>query len=256
MEKQKVNLEKILSVFNQKGIEKRRQASTMAEILNLKYQSAKQKLDEKRGITYSEVKEIYKYFNVPVEEERNYNSIFIMNDMHVKCNVEVDDTPVEIKEKNTNYATRKGSFYIVCPSTNHPPSALKRVTRMEFLPAPKLAILDNDIEMLELLQSVSKRYGIDASVFKNKKEILSAMQRENFDCYIVDWLLDYAENAEEVIKTIRDKNEKVPIILLTGQVNQHEREIGETIKDYGVELVEKPTRVFIISSILLANIFY
>lgn len=256
MQKQNVNLDKIIKLFNLKGIEKRKQASMMAEILDIKYQSAKQKLDEKRGITYNEVKGIFKYFNVSLEEERNHNGIFIMNDMHVRCNVEVDNSIVNKKENNTNYATMKGNFYIINSSSSYFSPEMKKVNKIDFLPAPKLAILDNDVDMLDLLNSVCNRYGINASVFQNKTEILAAMEKESFECYIIDWLLDYAENSEEVIKRIRKDSDKTPIILLTGQLNQHEREIGGAIMDYGVELIEKPTRIFIISSILLANLFY
>lgn len=133
---------------------------------------------------------------------------------------------------------------------------MKKVKKMDLLPAPKIAILDNDNEILELMQSVSNRYGIDGQAFQTAASLSEAIDSESYDGYVIDWLLDYDQNSEEVIKKIRSTDEKVPIILLTGQLNQHEQEIGETIVKYGVELVEKPTRVFILSSILLANIFY
>ena len=228
----------------------------MAEILDIKYQSAKQKLDEKRGITYNEVKRVYEYFNETFDDKKNYNGIFIVNDMHVRCNVELSDENIEIKEPGINYAYKSGNYYIINPTASRINKDMKKVVRMDFLPAPRIAILDNDNEILELLQSVSNRYGIDAHVFQTTSTMLEAISKESFDGYVIDWLLDYGENSEEVIKEIRATNEKVPIILLTGQLNQHEREIGETIVKYGVELVEKPTRVFIISSILLANLFY
>ena len=93
-------------------------------------------------------------------------------------------------------------------------------------------------------------------VYDTAQALMQAVDKEDYDGYVIDWLLDYGENSEDVIKKIRSKSERVPIILLTGQLNQHEREIGETIVKYGVELVEKPTRVFILSSIILANLFY
>ncbi|MFV9671465.1 response regulator [Pantoea sp. KXB25] len=250
------NLKKVIDLFERKGIDKRKQASTMADILGIKYQSAKQKLDGKRGIFYSELKSVYNYFYESLEEAKPYNGIFIVNDMHVRCNIVVSDDKVEIKDPGINYAYFHKNYYVVNPTGVKFNKDMKRVIRMDFLPAPKLAILDNDKELLELIKSVSNRYGIDASVYETAQDMMQAIDREDYDGYVIDWLLDYNENSEAVIKKIRSKSETVPIILLTGQLNQHEREIGEIIVEYGVELVEKPTRVFILSSILLAHLFF
>lgn len=250
------NLKKVLDLFERKGIEKRKQASTMADILGIKYQSAKQKLDGKRGIFYGEVKSVYNYFHESLEETKPYNGIFIVNDMHVRCNIIVSEEKVDTKEPGINYAYLHKNYYVVNPTGVKFDKDMKRVIRMDFLPAPKLAILDNDKELLELIKSVSNRYGIDASVYETAQEMMQAIDKEDYDGYVIDWLLDYSENSEEVIRKIRSKSEIVPIVLLTGQLNQHEREIGETIVEYGVELVEKPTRVFILSSILLAHLFF
>lgn len=48
--------EAISMLLAQKGVGDRKHASTMASILNLQYNSAKQKLDGKRGITLDEIK--------------------------------------------------------------------------------------------------------------------------------------------------------------------------------------------------------
>ncbi len=256
MERPKLNLQKVLNLLERKGIGKRKQASTIAEILDIQYKSAKQKLDEKRGITYQEVKRIFSFFNESLDDRRNYNGLFIVNDIHIRCNVEVSNEDVEVKEPGINYAYKSKNFYIINPTSSKIHKDMKKVKKMDLLPAPKIAILDNDIEILELMQSVSNRYGIDGQAFQTAASLSEAIDSESYDGYVIDWLLDYDQNSEEVIKKIRSTDEKVPIILLTGQLNQHEQEIGETIVKYGVELVEKPTRVFILSSILLANIFY
>ncbi|WP_261643013.1 helix-turn-helix domain-containing protein [Erwinia mallotivora] len=256
MDKPKHNLEKILTLFERKGIEKRKQASTMAEILDIQYNSAKQKLDEKRGITYQEVKKIHHWFNEPLDDRKNYNGLFIVNDMHIRCNIEVSTEIVEFREPGINYATKKGNYYIVNPTEPKVDKDMKKVVKMELLPAPKLAILDNDIEIIELLQNVSNRYGIDGKIFQTVSALNEAIDKESFDGYVIDWLLDFGETSESAIKKIRIIDEKTPIILLTGQLNHHEKDIGEAIMNYGVELIEKPTRTFILSSILLANLFY
>ncbi|OQV64610.1 response regulator receiver protein, partial [Serratia nematodiphila DZ0503SBS1] len=48
-------IDAISALLTLKGVGDRKHASTMANILNLQYNSAKQKLDGKRGITLDEV---------------------------------------------------------------------------------------------------------------------------------------------------------------------------------------------------------
>nr|CBX81337.1 hypothetical protein EAIL5_2517 [Erwinia amylovora ATCC BAA-2158] len=256
MDKKTTNLEKVHDLLEKKGVDKRKQSSTLAEILGIKYNSAKQKLDGKRSISLTEIKKIYRYFNDSFDGSRDYNCVFVMNDMHVRCNVDVDPEVVETIKADENYAVKDGLNYIINASQNRKNANAYRVRKLEFLPAPKIAILDNDADILELLQSVCSRFGIEAETFQTKDEILKVMSMQTFDCFVIDWLLDYGENSEQVIDAIREQNEKSTIILLTGQLNQHEKDIGKAIMKYGVEIIEKPTRTFIISSILLNNLFF
>ncbi|WP_072133200.1 helix-turn-helix domain-containing protein [Winslowiella iniecta] len=250
------NIQKIQELLARRGIDKRKQSSTIAEVLGIKYNSAKQKIDGKRSITLVEIKKIYRYFNESFDGGREYNCVFIMNDMHVRCNVEIETEIAEFIEQGVNYAINYNDNYIINTNIKINSENAYRVRKLDFLPAPKIAILDNDAELLELLKSVSARFGIDAQTFQNRDEILEAIKKQPFDCFIIDWLLDYGMNSEKVINAIRDINEACTIILLTGQLNRHEREIGETIMKYGVDVIEKPTRTFIISSILLNNLFF
>lgn len=256
MTKKTTNIQKIQDLLEKKGVDKRKQSSTLAEILGMKYNSAKQKLDGKRSISLTEMKKIYRYFNDSFDGSRDYNCVFVMNDMHVRCNVEVDQQVAETIKSDENYAIKDGQYYIINANQQQKIGNMHRVSKLEFLPAPKIAILDNDAEILDLLESVCRRFGIEAQTFQTKDEILEAMTRQAFDGFIIDWLLDYGQNSDRVINVIREQNEKCTIILLTGQLNQHEQEIGKAILKYGVEIIEKPTRTFIISSILLNNLFF
>lgn len=258
MEKKSSLVQKIQNLMIQKGIDKRKQASTMAEILGIKYNSARQKLDEKRGMSFSEARDVFRYFNENFDGGREYNCIFIIKDVHKRCNIETEETPAENLDENDTYAIKNKDLFIINTNVDvHKKQQLYRVKKIDFLPSPKLAILDNDTDILDLLNSISSRYGIDTYTFKNKEEIINSLKYQKYDCYILDWLLDFGETSEEVIVKIREDNDKNPtILILTGQINHFERIIGEAIVNHGVELIEKPTRAFIISSILLSNLFF
>lgn len=249
---------KVQKLMNSKGIARRKQASTMAEILGIKYNSAKQKLDKKRGISINEAKKVFAYFNDTYMDARDYNCVFITKDVHKRCNIETDEFLTNIPSPNDTYASKKNNCFIIDTNTeDQAQNNLYKVNKIEFSRSPKLAILDNDKDILNLLDTLSSRYGIDTYTFTNKKEIIEAIKNQDFDCYILDWLLDFGETSESIIIKIRETSKKhQPIIILTGQLDQHEKLIGDVIIKYGVELIEKPTRGIIISSLLLSILFF
>ncbi|MGV3345584.1 helix-turn-helix domain-containing protein [Enterobacteriaceae bacterium LUAb1] len=257
MEELSAVTQKILNLLTKKGIEKRRHASTIAEILGIKYNSAKQKLDEKRKFSFSEIRKIYNNFNESDDDAKEFNCVLIMNDLHIRCNIEAEHTPSEETDDNNKYAIKRNELFIIATGNAHHYEQEKyKVKKIDFLPAPKLAILDNESDILLLLKMLCSRYGIETHIFQRKDEITEAIKTNRYDAFIVDWLLDFGETAEEVIKAIRHNHELSPVIILSGQVNQYEHNIGKTIINYDVVLIEKPARPMIISSILLNSLFF
>lgn len=251
-------IEKITNLLNNKGVTERKHASTIASILGLQYNSAKQKLDGKRGITLDEVIRVFKYFNEHFEGLKTHNCVFIMNNIHRRCNIKVDESSTSEIVDGENYAVKRDGIFIVDPnlvSSEH--KEFHRVDSIDFLPAPRIAILDNDLDILTLLEKIIKRYGIESDKFSTDKELLVAMQKNNYEAFLLDWLLDYDETSEGVVKNIRKESEShAPIIILTGQLNHYEKSIGEMILNHEVHLIEKPAKPYIISSILLSELFF
>ncbi|MBH2632826.1 response regulator [Serratia marcescens] len=251
-------IDAISALLTLKGVGDRKHASTMANILNLQYNSAKQKLDGKRGITLDEVKKVFQYFNEPFAGQRTHNAVFIMNSIHKRCNIEVDERPVTQADNDETYACKKDDLFIININREHAAEApLYKVNKIDFLPAPRIAILDNDGDILELLKKIASRYGIETETFQTADAMLAALEQQSFEAFILDWLLDFGETSERVVKKIKDAlDPHARIIILTGQLNHYEKNIGDMILHYDVHLVEKPTKPLIISSLLLSNLFF
>ncbi|CAI1821848.1 helix-turn-helix domain-containing protein [Serratia proteamaculans] len=250
--------EAISALLNQKGVGDRKHASTLASILNLQYNSAKQKLDGKRGITLDEAKKVFQYFNQSFEGRRAHNCVFIMNSIHKRCNIEVDDKPVDNIEDAETYAFRKDDLFVINTGRDKSADAeLYKVTKIDFLPAPRIAILDNDQDILELLKKITTRYGIETDTFSMAATIIDSLDQHTYEAFILDWLLDFGETSEKVVEKIKDRvDTPAQIIILTGQLNHYEKNIGDMILNYDVHLVEKPTKPLIISSLLLSHLFF
>lgn len=252
-------IQKIVNLLDSKGVDVRRRASTLAEVLDIKYNSAKQKIDGKRKFSLQEAKKIFSFFGEGYGTFNTHNGVFIMNDLHVRCNIQVEDerVPAHERQPGKNYASKKGNLYLLHATPDEKSDeGMYQVKKIDFLASPKIAILDNENDILMLLSSVCSRYGIDTESFQNKDELIYAIQNNSFDCYILDWLLDYGETAESVLKTIRSRNDTVPVYILSGQLNHYELNISKAIINYNAELIEKPARPILISSILLSNLFF
>lgn len=249
-------IQKIIKLMEVNGVEKRKQASVLAEILNIKYNSAKQKLDEKRGITYDEIQKVLYYFNRYNTQSQNYNGVMITGNIYIRCNVDVEGPVLKIDDPRDNYAFKRNGLYIINSSENiHNSEVYYKIKRLEIVPNPKLAILDNEPDILDLLQSLCLQHGIHAHTFQTKADLITSLKNNTYDCFLLDWLLDYGDTSEDLIKKIRNENITSPIVILTGEIEKHEKKIGESIANFQVELIQKPTRPHIVISTLINKMF-
>ncbi|ENJ1285692.1 response regulator [Salmonella enterica] len=255
-------ISKINALFERHGIEKRKQASTMAAILGITYNSAKLKLDNKRGIRSDELQALYSHFNETLNDLRvvkEFNAVYITKNIHQRCRVKVEETPATEVEEANFYALKKDDFFIInVPPVTDTERPLYKVTALEFLPAPRVAILDNDQDILTLTQKTLKRYGIESDCYLNGEELSEALNQTTYDAFIVDWLLDYGKTSEQIIKRVSNKKGHIPLILmLTGQLNHYENKISSVLLEYNnVQLLEKPSRPILILSPLISNLFF
>lgn len=260
---QEDKIKKINALFERHGIEKRKYASTMATILGIHYNSARSKLDQKRGIRNEELQTLYSYFNEPCDawtHNKKFNGVYITNTTHQRCRIKIQDVPANEIESANFYATKRDDGYYV---VNVPPvtvtgQPLYKVTTLEFLPAPKVAILDNDSHILTMTQKTLKRYGIESDCYQTEKELNDALNQTTYDAFIVDWLLDYGETTDKIIRDINNSISPPPmIILLTGQLDHYEHKISNILLEYkNVRLIEKPSRPIVIVSPLISNLFF
>ncbi|TQO04786.1 UNVERIFIED_ORG: BetR domain-containing protein [Citrobacter freundii] len=251
-------INKINKLFEKHDVEKRKHASTMATILGIHYNSAKLKLDNKRGIRNEEIKALYEHFNEPLIEKnegKGFNGVYITNKTHQRCRVVTQDKPATEINVSNFYAVKKDGFHIISvPPAEDRDKPLYKVTAIEFLPAPRVAILDNDLDILSLTQKTLKKYGIESDCYETGEELEEALNNKKYDAFIVDWLLDYGKTSESVIKNV--SNDTI-IILLTGQLDHYENNISKVLLEHNnVQLIEKPARPIVILSPLIANLFF
>ncbi len=102
-----------------------------------------------------------------------------------------------------------------------------------------VAIIDDDIELLELMNIYFKQHGFQTSTFSNPEEAIVSIENQRISPHLVitDLKLPNLDGIE-LIKKIRSKNKDVPIILMTGM---HDVSIAiEAIKSGAQDFIIKP----------------
>lgn len=83
--------------------------------------------------------------------------------------------------------------------------------------AISVAVLDDSAETAISICANLARAGLRAEPYSSADQLAAAMKTQNFDCYVLDWLLQDG-TSEPIIVSIREKQgHATPIYLLTGE---------------------------------------
>lgn len=120
-------------------------------------------------------------------------------------------------------------------------------------PAPRrVAVLDDEMDSAQSIVDFLAAKGIDAHAFSTGDALLSAMDAEHFDGFIVDWLLG-SKTASDLLGQIRAHQSAGPLIILTGQISTgmaKEDELAVAGATYKALVFEKPMRLLTILNAL------
>ena len=105
----------------------------------------------------------------------------------------------------------------------------------------RIAVLDDDLDQLELVKCALAAIGHDAHVFADGQSLLRVFRRETFDMLIVDWQLPDISGPEVVAWARKNLDYPLPILFVTNR--REERDIVEGLAAGGDDFMSKPTRV-------------
>ncbi|WP_146056737.1 response regulator [Chromobacterium alticapitis] len=101
-----------------------------------------------------------------------------------------------------------------------------------------VAVLDD--KDADLLSAILVQQGLFALPYYESQALLQALSHEEFDAFVLDWVLGEPGSCMEVIETIRRQSPNVPIIVLTGYALEHESELSKALQTNGVYYIGKP----------------
>jgi len=89
----------------------------------------------------------------------------------------------------------------------------------------KIAVVDDEIDILELLKINLKKSGFTPYLFQKGEDILKFVEKERVDLAIIDLMLPDIDGLE-ILKKIKEKQKRIPVIILTAKGEEFDRVIG------------------------------
>jgi ActR/RegA family two-component response regulator len=153
-------------------------------------------------------------------------------------------------------AVRTAAGWSAIPASEATQDSVYRIEKIEARPADAtrkvIAILDDDEDLTNSICAHFEASGYDARPFYRIADLLASAMAQNYDGYVIDWIVGET-SVLKLIASLRDKNAKSPIVVLTGQVIAgvvEEVDIAEAVKRYDLTFSEKPVRTSILEATL------
>jgi CheY-like chemotaxis protein len=271
--------ERLVELMAEHGVTARQQANLLSDLCGLSLSQARRKL---RGAMWSfdEVLAVARHFGASIDQiflhsasgsiihasitpgasaQPLQDATFLMDKLALPCQVRLgtlvvgtpgDDELLAAQnqegwvvgtKKQLDRHRVKGSCYlanqvILTPSTTKP--------------SIRIAILDDDVGTSETLGEWFNEAGYAATAFTSCDDLL-ASNIENYDTFVVDFMLAGGDSSQAIIKTIRQALPDAPVLLLTGKLRDgqaSEADLTAMLRTSNVTFFEKPVRPSILAA--------
>jgi ActR/RegA family two-component response regulator len=263
--------ERVRSLFERKGIAKRRHAATISTYLHLSPSQAHRKMKGESPWTLAQIKEIATAFDIApaelfqaVDDTQNLDYLgqratLVVGHDELICIAKIG-SEVDAEEPSTLFvAVQTQEQWRVYRTGQAPAGRLYHVEKIEIegrrpMPdRPVIAILDDNASAAdELARSLRKRDFLTIP-FYSIDTMLDAVDKTCFSGFILDWMIG-SETARRCIEAIRvTHGTDVPIVVLTAYMGHagHATTIAEMMTRHKIiGPYEKPARAPVIAAAL------
>src|SRR5438093_10518775 len=93
------------------------------------------------------------------------------------------------------------------------------------VPVAKILVIEDEPKTANAIRSGLRGEGYDATVAKTGEDGFFQLNAEPFDLVVLDWMLP-GRDGIEVLKTLRSRGAKTPVLLLTARDTIEDRVVG------------------------------
>lgn len=271
--------ERLSALMSERGVLPRQQATLLCELCGVSPSQARRKL---RGSMWSfgEVLTVVRHFGAALDQvfsgspntDIAYDSgaagafvpalqeaAFLMEKLELPCLVRLGALAVGTPADNELLTAQKQDVWYVGLKKqlerHHVSEPFYRADQVLLTPAQpqsgiRIAILDDDFNTSETLGEWFNAAGYAATAFTASEQLM-ASKINNYDAFVVDFLLAGGDSSRATIKQIRHTLPDAPIVLLTGKLRDgkvSEADLTTMLRTANVTFFEKPVRPSVLAA--------
>jgi len=257
----------VRALLERHGLPKHRHASFVGEFFNLSRAASHQRVNKSSAWTLDDFQALANRFGETLAQvlgavssnDSGAKATLNVGGMEISCRVWLtgDDATTPV---STLVAMEEKGVYRVVPATAAAGGDAKRIARLEVAhdatPAARVAVFDDERDVATSVCGMLRSAGIDAVAFYVAEDLLQAIPQDQFDGYVVDWLLPDNRTAVPLLAAVRDLPEHRAAVLLSGKTRNgtaDPREVGEATTRFKVQMVEKPAQQPMLVSALVTD---
>lgn len=252
----------VRALMERHGLPKYRQSAWLADATGLSYSQAHRRMTGASPWTLEDVAKVAALFGESLADvvAATQPGAAVRATMQVgatamPCRIWLGDE-VDRHSAGPVVAIRTSGGWAAVPASEATEAVVYRIEKIEARPIDAtrkvIAVLDDDEDLTNSICAHFDASGYDARPFYRIADLLASGAAQKYDGYVIDWIVGET-SVQKLIASIREKDAKSPIVVLTGQVVAgvvEEVDIAEAVKRYDLTFSEKPVRSAILEASL------
>ncbi|AJX33378.1 helix-turn-helix domain-containing protein [Burkholderia oklahomensis] len=254
---------KVRDLLTRTGIPPRSHNTTIANVLGLSFSVVTRKMKGQIPWNLSQLQDIASYFGVPpaiLLDDKGvqsstiaemHDATLVIETRRFRCRAAIS-TKASSQVESNFVALQWQDGWIVYEKKHAPAGRTYPVEVIELRSSEscayevRIAVVDDSPDVAETICEYFAEKGVTAIAYYDGASFRKALEVEDFDGYILDWMLG-AETAAGLVRGIRaSENADAPIFLLTGKISTGEAsedEIADIVSNFNARCEEKPVRL-------------
>ncbi|ABX18890.1 response regulator receiver protein [Burkholderia multivorans ATCC 17616] len=257
-----ITANKVRDLLNRNGIAPRSHNTTIANVLGLSFSVVTRKMKGLIPWNLSQLQDIATHFGVPPAillddkgaqpaDAEMIDATLVIESRRFRCRAAIS-TKASSQIDTEFVALQSQGEWIVTERRHAREGRTYAVELIELRSsrpnayAARIAVVDDSPDVAETVCEYFIEKGVHAIPYHDGRTFREALAVEDFDGYILDWMLG-DETAADLVRGIRaSENGDAPIFLLTGKISTGEAsedEIAHIVSHYNARCEEKPVRL-------------
>ncbi|KWN08334.1 helix-turn-helix domain-containing protein [Burkholderia ubonensis] len=254
---------KVRDLLTRNGIPPRSHNTTIANVLGLSFSVVTRKMKGLIPWNLSQLRDIATHFGVPpailLDDQGAHagaapemlDATLVIESRRLRCRAAISTKASSHAETDFIAIQSQGEWIVMERHHAHdgrtyPVDVIELRSAQQHAYAARIAVVDDSPDVAETVCEYFIEKGVNAIPYYDGDSFRKALEREDFDGYILDWMLG-DQTAADLVRSIRSsENGDAPIFLLTGKISTGEAsedEIARVMSHFNARCEEKPVRL-------------